>query len=116
MWVAEDVMDMMGKGMYRACYCVGDVMANDGALGSILLVGYVHCCFCSSEESVHWGSVGDNSVGVVVEGDITNSELLCVVAVIVAVATVFANVQKEIEGDCEGITGSLNFRRVGRGS
>ena len=51
MWVAENVMDAMGKGMDRACCCVGDIVANDGASGSILLVGYAHCCFCGSEQS-----------------------------------------------------------------
>ena len=51
MRVSEDVMDVMGEGADRACCCVGDVMANDGALGSILLVGYAHCCYCGSEQS-----------------------------------------------------------------
>ena len=59
--MAKDVMYMVGKGMDRVCCCVGDIMANDSALGSILLVGDVHCCFCSSEQSGQWGIIGDDA-------------------------------------------------------
>ena len=50
-WVAQDVMDMVGKSADRACYCVGDVVADDGALCSIFLVGDAHGCFCGGEQS-----------------------------------------------------------------
>ena len=35
-------MHLPGEGSDRAGICVGDVMANDAAMGTILLVGDVH--------------------------------------------------------------------------
>ena len=49
-WVAQDMMDAAGKSADGACNCVGGVMADDGALCFIFLVGDVHCCFCGGEQ------------------------------------------------------------------
>ena len=55
-------------------------------------------------------------MGMVIEGDVTNSKLLCAVEVVAVVACVFTNVQQKIDGNGTGVTGSLYFRRVGLGS
>ena len=53
---------------------------------------------------------------VVVEGDIAHSELLGAAAVIAAMAGVFANAEKVIEGDGASVAGGLKFGQVGGNS
>ena len=85
LWLAEDVMYMSGKGPDGACCCAGDVVADDGATGSIFLIGDVHCCFCCSKERGQRGCVGDDCVWFSIEGDVADSELLHAATIIVAV-------------------------------
>ena len=52
----------------------------------------------------------------IIEGDVTDSELLCAEAIIAAVSGVFAHMQQVIKGDGAHVAGSLNLGRGGRGA
>ena len=85
-------MDPSGERLDGACDGVGCIMADDAAMGAILLVGDAHSGSGSRGENGEVCSVGNDGVVGSVEGHITYPELLSALAVLVVVAGVFADV------------------------
>jgi hypothetical protein len=87
--VVDDGVDSMGQDTDGARLGKGDVVADDAATGSILLVGNVHCCFCGGVEHSKGCGVRDDGVSAVVEGDVACLELFGSAAILLAVSSVF---------------------------
>ena len=84
-------MVMLGKGVNRAGYCVWNVMIDDSAVCTILLIGDVHCGLCCCIKCGQRCIIGYDVVCLVIESDVTDMELLCLALIIAYVANVLAN-------------------------
>jgi hypothetical protein len=67
-----------------------DVLADDTAMSTILLVGNAHCRFGGSVECGKGRDVGYDGVIDVVKGNVARPELFCAAAVLFAVSGVFS--------------------------
>ena len=86
-------MYMSGEGTDWAGDCAGSIMADDAASGTIFLVGDVHGGSGGFGEGVEVSCVGYDGMVGIVEVYVAYSELLSTSAVLVAMASVFANVE-----------------------
>ena len=85
-------MDMVGKCVDGTGDHVGYVVIDDGAMCTIFLIGNAHgglgCCVKSGQRC---GIRDDVVCFLVVESDVTDTELLCAALVIASVGCVFTD-------------------------